>query len=608
MISPLPRLLAGAIVGAILVCILFAADTLAANRVAASQPAGAQMPRLSIGVLAWRGQQKALRQWAPTRMALQAAFPHYRVVLRPLGLDGMEAALAAKKLDFFITNPGNYIEMEQRYGASRLVTLESVQAGVPAASVGAVIFSRSDRRDIRRLADLRGKTLMAVSREAFGGFQIGWGVLQQAGIDPFTDMAAVEFVGFPLDDIVLGVRAGQADAGTVRACLLEEMAQEGQIDMADFRILNPQHTAGFGCALSSPLYPNWPFAKARQTDHTLAKRAAIALLGMSHRSGRTSAQSWTIPLSYQPVTELFKKLHIGPYELTPKQVFRDFVKRNRYWFVLALGLVILAALHVWHTEFLVLKRTRQLKESQEKARLRLAELAHVSRQTTLGEMARGLAHEINQPLGSIANYAAGSVRMIRNGVSCARLEEPLREIAHQAEHAGRVVKRIRGFVDNSYSAREPVEINTVISEALDLLGAELRQSDISVYTDFARGLPRVPVDWVAVEQVVVNLVRNAIEAMQHQPAATRELTLKTLRGEKALRVIISDTGPGLAADDIAQMFDPFHGEKSSGMGLGLSISKSIIESHGGTITACTNPGHGLSISFTLPLSREGESP
>ncbi len=561
---------------------------------------------LTIGVLAWRGDEKARQQWEPTRATLQAAFPEYNIVLRPIGLKGMEAALAAQELDFFITNPGNYIEMEQRYGASRLVTLESVRVGAPAASVGAVIVSRFDRPDIRTLADLRGKTLLGVSHEAFGGFQIGWGVLQQAGIDPFTDMAGVTFAGFPLDNIVTQVVNGHADVGTVRACLLEEMAQEGRIEMDDFRILNPQHVDGFDCALSSPLYPNWPFAKARQTNHVLAKRVAVALLEMSPQSKGGAGQSWTIPLSYQPVTELFKSLHIGPYTLSAGQVFREFLQRNKGWFLLALALVILAALHVWHTEFLVFKRTRQLKESQEKARLRLAELAHVSRQTTLGEMARGLAHEINQPLGSISNYAAGSVRMIKNGVASAQLEEPLREIAHQAEHAGRVLKRIRGFVDNRASPREKADINALLTEAIDLLGAELRQADITVQSRLAPDLPQLSVDGVAIEQVAVNLIRNATEAMAHQATGPRILQVTSERDKRddtRLRVTIRDSGPGLDADALDHIFEPFNSDKSSGMGLGLSISHSIIESHGGMIYADNNPDGGLSISFTLPVDQ-----
>lgn len=558
---------------------------------------------LTIGVLAWRGEETARLQWEPTRAILQAALPEYNIVLRPVNLKGMDAALAAQELDFFITNPGNYIEMEQRYGASRLATLESVRVGAPAASVGTVIFSRSDRSDIRKLADLRGKTLLGVSREAFGGFQIGWGVLQQAGIDPFTDMAAVTFAGFPLDNIVTQVVNGRADAGMVRACLLEEMEQEGRIDMKNFRILNPQHSAGFDCALSSPLYPNWPLAKARQTGHVLAKRVAVALLRMPSEG---AGQSWTIPLSYQPVAELFKSLHIGPYTLSANQVFREFLQRKKGWFLFALALVVLAALHVWRTEFLMFKRTRQLKESQEKARLRLAELAHVSRQVTLGEMARGLAHEINQPLGSISNYAAGSVRMIKNGVTSAQLEEPLREIAHQAEHAGRVVKRIRGFVDNRKSPREQADINILLTEAIDLLGAELRQADITVQTRLAGDLPPLRVDGVAIEQVAVNLIRNAIEAMADQESGPRILQVISERGKrdpKYLRVTIRDNGPGMDADALEHIFEPFNSDKSTGMGLGLSISYSIIESHGGMIYADSNPDRGLNISFTLPVDQ-----
>jgi len=555
---------------------------------------------ITIGILAWLGAEHVHQEWDKTIQMLARGLPDYQLVIKPLNLAEMETAVKTNSLDFFITNPGNYVDLEQRYGASRLVTLETVSTGRPATALGATIFSLSSNQQINHLADIKDKRMLAVSKKAFGGFEIAWGVLQQAGINPFTDLKKLEFSGFPLDEIVFAVKNGKADVGTVRTCLLERMAKEGKINLADFHILNPQSLADFNCALSTPLYPNWPFAKTRSINHKLAKKVAIELLNMQGED----VKHWTIALSYQPVKNLFRYLHIGPFVPSPQQIMSAFIKKYWGWFVFAIMLFVLGILHVLRTEYLIRLRTQEVKDSQEKARLRLAELAHVSRQTTLGELASGLAHEINQPLGAITNYAAGCVRAIKAGKTTQELSEPLTEISRQAEHAGRIVKHIRHFVGNSFKQRNSVDINQIISDASDLLGAELRKSEIQVKQHFAKNLPKISADPVAIEQVTVNLIRNAIEAMSENTDYDRVLTLSTHFKDELITVEIKDSGLGLDNEQIRQMFKPFNTSKEKGMGLGLSISQSIIHNHNGTIQAVKNSKHGLTLSFKLPAKKK----
>ncbi len=566
-------------------------------------PAPAWSATHVVGVLAWRGVDKARRDWSPTIRALDAALPRETFVLAPLKtLKGLEEAVRTGKVDFFITNPGHYVTLEQRYGAARLATLETVMTGKPGAAIGAVIFARAGNPAIRSLKDLRGRTFLAASPEAFGGFQIAWGVLHDAGINPQRDMGALVYKGLPLDKIVMAVRDGRGDAGTVRACLLESMAAEGRIALKDFRILHPRKVAGFDCALSSPLYPDWPFAKTMETSRALAKRVAIALLALKGENVR----HWTIPLSYQPVHELFKKLRIGPYQVNLGNVLLETLSRNWGWFAFAGVLLLLAILHVSRVEYLVHARTRALKESQQKARLRLAELAHVSRQVTLGELASGLAHEISQPLGAIGNYAAGCRRALASGADPSVLQKPLREISRQAEHAGRILKRIRGFMSAPQQKRVAADINAILADALDLLCAGIRAAGVRVITRYAQDLPPVPADAVAIGQVALNIIRNALEAMSaNPPGAPRQLTIATSRDGAMVRVAISDTGPGLPEEEIEPMFEPFQTSREKGMGLGLSISRSIVHNHGGRIGAAANEtGKGLTVVFSLPLKEE----
>ncbi len=569
---------------------------------------GAAARTQKVGVLAYRGEDHATASWGTLIAALNRRVPGETFDLVPLDLEGMDQAARTGTVDFFVTNPGNYAILEYRHGAARLATLETGQAGAPRAAVGAILFSRADG-PVRTLDDLAGKRFLAVDPAAFGGFQVAWGVLAGHGLDPFDDMSTA-FSGFPLDDIVLAVRDGRADAGTVRACLLEEMAAEGTIDPADFRILAPRTEARFPCALSSPLYPNWPFAKAAATDPLLAKRVAVALLQMSPGEAGLGVDSrWTIPLSYQPVLDLFRRLRIGPFVTSPEALLAEFVETYWEWFALFGALLVLAAYHHARVEHLVAVRTRALRDSQDQVRLRQAELAHVSRQATLGELASGLAHEINQPLGAIGNYAAGCVRRIAAGADARELEEPLREISRQAERAGKIINRIRAFLRKTPAERVPLDVNAVLADAIDLLEPEIRKRGVTVIRAFAPGLPRVPGDRVAVEQVAVNLIRNAIEAMgtlRHP----RDLTVITEAVPEAVpgaapgavQVSVADTGPVLPPDTVARLFEPFHTTKARGMGLGLSLSRSMVEDHGGHISAAPRPGGGLVVTFTLPES------
>ncbi|MEN6586513.1 MAG: HD domain-containing phosphohydrolase, partial [Sulfuricella sp.] len=249
--------------------------------------------------------------------------------------------------DFVLTNSSYYVELEALYGVSAVATLKNRFNGEAGYSAfGGVIFTRADRNDIRRLADLRKKNFAAVDPSSFGGWHVGWRELKRQGIDPEQDFKHLAFE-HTHDAVVYAVRDGRVDAGTVRSDTLERMAAEGKINLGDFFVLNRQQVEGFPFLLSTPLYPEWPLAKTRQVPEQLAVRVAIALMQMpaTEPAARTGMiTGWTLPLNYQPVHDALKELRIGPYErlrrLTPGEVFAQY----GYWLVLALLLVLVAFL------------------------------------------------------------------------------------------------------------------------------------------------------------------------------------------------------------------------------------------------------------------------
>jgi C4-dicarboxylate-specific signal transduction histidine kinase len=239
---------------------------------------------------------------------------------------------------------------------------------------------------------------------------------------------------------------------------------------------------------------------------------------------------------------------------------------------------------------------------EERARQHQEQLAHVLRLSTMGEMAAGLAHELNQPLTTIANYAQGCLRRIQSGADApAEFVEVLRQVTLQARRAGEIIRRLRNFVCKQESQRTMAHINDVIKEAIAFQAPEARDSGLAIDLELAEGLPEFEIDVIQIEQVLLNLLRNACEALRDPRIAPRRIVVSTHSGERgSIEVAVRDTGTGVSPAVADRLFQPFFTTKSDGMGLGLSISKSIIESHNGRIWAARNLDRGMTFRFVLP--------
>jgi len=752
-----------------------------------------------IGVLAYRGEAEARARWQPTANYLGRQLEGYRFEVVPLDLPQMGQAIAAGRLHFTLTNPGNYVQLESHHGASRIATLRSRGDAGARVRYGAVIITRADRTDIAALADLAGMDFMAVSDQAFGGFQMAWRELRDAGIDPFGDLGQLVFAGFPQDRIVLAVRDGLVDAATVRAETLVHMIEGGLVSGADFRILNPRPVEGSPIPVSTRLYPEWPFATLRTTDEALAVAVARALLAMPEdhpaaRAARTAG--WTVPLDYSPVHELMRTLQIGPYEVLRQTEPLAVLRRYAPWLMggglLLLGLLALngyvsrtnhllrekerklheeirvreraqAALarHQDSLESEIAARTRDLRHtnavlersrhalrelvritgapelSQEQRLGRLlevgcdyfdlpagrfsllpgapvhfavgtdgggqgaasraalrpdlaerlatepelpldlpvlegmqdgeerigsylgiavraqgqvvgvlefagpeprrasfsvwdhdllrlmaqwtgeeierqlaheaerrhdAEMARVARLSSVGGMAASLAHELNQPLTGALNYGNGCLRLIREGrAEPAYLQQGLERAVEGIALAGEIIRHMREFLRRGEPERMVFPLNDAVRNALRLSGSELRRQGIEVTTALDAAEPQVHGDPIQIEQVILNFVRNAVDAMETLDEGRRDLHIATEALGGMAWVRVADAGPGLSVEDISCMFDAFYSTRADGMGLGLSISRSIVESHAGHIQASNRPEGGAELALSLPL-------
>lgn len=244
-----------------------------------------------------------------------------------------------------------------------------------------------------------------------------------------------------------------------------------------------------------------------------------------------------------------------------------------------------------------------LREKEEEMRERIT---HLTRVSTMGEMASSIAHEVNQPLTAIATYAQACRRLMEGGLAKEpRVMEVLEHIAEEALRAGNIIHRLKDMVRRRESRWTECDLNALILDLEQLASADARLHDVVLTFQLAPDLPSILVDGVQVQQVVLNLIRNGIDAVEGRGRGEGEVVVRTERvGPKAVRVSVEDNGEGMSPDQEKMLFQPFFTTKEGGMGMGLSISKSIATAHKGRISFSRNPSRGMTFHLTLPAFDE----
>jgi C4-dicarboxylate-specific signal transduction histidine kinase len=250
----------------------------------------------------------------------------------------------------------------------------------------------------------------------------------------------------------------------------------------------------------------------------------------------------------------------------------------------------------------------KLRASEQRSLDAQMELAHVTRVTTLGELAASIAHEVNQPLAAVVANAEASLRWLDRGtpdVNAAR--RSMEWVIEDGNRASEVIGRIRALVNKTEIEKVLLDINDLVGEAVALVQRELISHQVSLRMELAPALPMITGDRVQLQQVMINLVMNGIEAMQPVTDRPRELVIRSRLDETQVLVSATDCGVGISAENADRLFNPFFTTKSSGMGMGLSICRSIMEAHGGRLWATANVPCGAVFHFTLPVNTDTES-
>ena len=247
------------------------------------------------------------------------------------------------------------------------------------------------------------------------------------------------------------------------------------------------------------------------------------------------------------------------------------------------------------------------RQAEEQAQKHMQQLAHVGRLHSLGEMAAGLAHELNQPLTAIMSFANASNRVLRpHETQQPEVAHALDRIIANADRAGEIIRQMRGFVKKGESRKVPVDINRLILEVIQLINVELRYGEIVLIKYLKEKLPVINADPMQIQQVLVNLLRNAIEALVGSHSSKRRIDISSCLTENAVEVSVHDNGPGIPPEIADRLFQTFISSKEHGLGIGLPICESIIQAHGGRLTGANHPQKGAIFQFFLPIVTEEE--
>ncbi len=550
----------------------------------------------TIGVLALRGDAPTRHYWEPLTEQLNRALPGEHFTLLPLTLDQMREALHNNEIQFVLTNPAQFIQLDSNFPLRWLVSLRSAYEPDNATRnvIGSVLLVRKESA-YQTPADLTGKKVGAVAPDAFGGYLLGYKALRDAGIDPPRDYH-LQFSGFPADALLYLLRDKAISGAIVPACLIESMDKEGLIHQDDFRPLLGRDST-IPCWTSSKLYPNWSFAAGSGVPDELADEVTRVLLN-SHGE---KTMRWGAPSSTRQVENLLREVNQHPQQ---RQFWQEIISwsRKNSWLLgsVALVFLLLCINHVW-IAFRVRRRTRQLEAAYSQLQRQQQDLEKAQQLSVLGEMASGFAHELNQPLSAIRHYAQGSQIRLEREDPAHPLLPVMSQIDSQAERGASIIRNLRLWAGNSPSSPEGAPVPQNVSAVPDLVWKLLRVTERypsavlynTVAHDAVLHLPPALLD-----QVLSNLFSNSLQAGAD---CIRVMHHHTPGGQI---LVVQDNGGGMDETQLTQPFAPFRSTRSEGLGLGLVICQRLMRSQGGDIHMenCSGPDEQPGLCVTLIFS------
>ncbi|WP_391487610.1 tetrathionate respiration histidine kinase TtrS [Leclercia tamurae] len=553
----------------------------------------------TIGILALRGETATRTHWQPLVDSLNHAVPGAHFRLLPLDLNGMREAVNQGTIQFVLTNSGQFVQLNSHYHLRWLSSLRSGQGDtLESITTGSAIVVR-DASGITRPQDLAGKTLGAVDAQAFGGYLLGYRALRDAGLQ--VDESKVRFVGFPADALLYLLREDAIQAAIVPVCLLESMDSEGLIDKSQFRVLL-QKNVSWHCLISTPLYPDWSFAALPGVEDRVVDAVSRALL---------SSPRWGAPTSTSDTEALLRELNRHPEQQRIGQTIIDWVRQHRLAIGLCLLLVALFFANYGWVMVLVNRRGKALEQANSQLHAQQQALEQARQMNMLGEMASGFAHELNQPLAAIRMYAQGGLNHLSAAEKRGAVEKALINIESQAERCGLIIHHLREWANPARQTEHATESYTTcdvagtLRQVLTLLQLDKAAPGLSVYLNTHQSV-LLFLPPVVLEQVLANIILNAVQA------GASNLWIDLHRVDQQYQIVLQDDAGGISAEQLPDLFRPFHSGKKNGMGLGLVICQRLLRGVDGDISVhnhrAPDGSEGVRVTLTFLTDENNGKP
>lgn len=506
---------------------------------------------------------------------------------RYYSLADLEKAVRNREVDVVLTEAG--VAGRLRFdGARPLFSAVSQRHKDPKRSQGSVFFVRDDST-VQTVADLRGRSLSATTPNDFTGFQVAMGELVRRKYNPDAFFRKVHFIGTAskksMQDVVSEVVNGKADAGVVRTCFLEDLEKMTGKSLP-LRVVEPRNDPTFACKRSTELYPNWTISSVPSLPASELREVMALLLAMPPTK---DGMYWSVASDFSAVDKLMQDLHIGPYEELREWTWRRIWNEYGVYLSILLAALVLGALHQWRTSHLLNRRTEELQAAfDEKEALRNkiqnqeTRFEKLQRSTAVGQMSNMFVHELKQPLQTISCFSHGLLRTMETGKGNPELlREGLEKIETEVHHAGEIIEHVRNYAKGREAEKTPCDLHAIASEAIKALRQKEPRVRWSVTGD---EIPFIlEADDLECRFIFHCLLKNALEASLANDSVPPEVAVRFRVDEKSFEVEIVDSGARLSDDDFERLTTPLSSSKTDGMGLGLTVTRSLLEKYRATL-------------------------
>ena len=556
---------------------------------------------IGIGTGAMAASQKLF--FEETAKYLEKEFGARTIELKgPIALGELKELIRTKQIDYFISSAG-FARLLGEEGVRELVIYRPGPNEQDRNELGSTFFVAKDSK-INTLAGMKGKRFIANDPNAFYSYVAPLGEISYAGYDPSAFFSSIHFQYKQPLDLFKALKDGSADVAALPSCFWESRLMDNP------ELANAVKPAAIvseqPCYRSTRTYPNWVLSSTRGADPAFTKRLVAALLAMPHLP---DGASWSVQTDLSRVDAVFKQLNIAQFSGAKPWTIRDFLQKYSFsvfvFTIFLLGLLTFTGFLYFQLRIRSAQLIKTLKEkfhADRAMRETEARLLSLQKITTIDHMSSMIAHELPQPLGAILAYSEGLLRLQKTGpVDDELLTEMLIKIVFQTRKAEEIVTSVRSYAKEQKLKKSPLSVNEVVTEAVKDFTSTLQDYPLQIEFEEDPLSPICSLAPLEFELAVFNLLKNAKEALKAQKADEPKLFIKLSSSETHCFVDISDNGAVISDSDFERMGSVFKSGKASGLGIGLSIVRSIVQNHNGSLVLERGKNGGLVCRIRLPI-------